>query len=79
MTVFNTRGGLHGGKTLRVDPDFGPSLTVSSTYVGILSQNAGSTGKLWVNTVNLRLCRNRRRRRAGTGVQSVAPILVDDL
>ena len=41
------------GKIHRVDPDFGSTLTAS--LLGILSQNAGSTGKLWVNPVYFRL------------------------
>ena len=44
------------GKIHRIDPDFGSTLTVSNR---ILSQIAGSTGKLWANPVNFRVREQR--------------------
>jgi hypothetical protein len=46
-------GDEHEGKIHRVDPHFGPTL---KSLIWNLSQTAGSTGKLWVNPVNFRLC-----------------------
>ena len=40
----------HEGKIHRVDLDFG---STSTSLIGIISQSAGPTGKLWVNPVRL--------------------------
>ena len=42
---------------------------LSQSLIGILSQTAGSNGKLWVNPVNFRLCESARGGRA-SGVYS---------